>query len=129
MSRKLSELSPRMLDKCISWKADMDKASIAYIITCTGRLQVEQNVLYAQGRTAPGRIVTWTLNSKHLYVPPDQLSDAFDFVIMVGGKPDWAMEHSDLWKEAVAIGNLLGLSQVIGRNGKVLEYAHLQWGE
>lgn len=129
MSRKLEELSPRMLGKCLEWKDGMEKATIDHIITCTGRLQVEQNALYAQGRTMPGRIVTWTLNSKHLYIPPDKLSEAFDFVVMVGGKPDWAMEYKELWTEAICIGNMLGLSQLIGKNGKPLEYAHLQLGE
>ena len=31
----------------------------------TVRTQARQNALYAQGRTAPGQVVTWTKNSKH----------------------------------------------------------------
>jgi len=38
-----------------------------------------QKDLYAQGRTKPGKIVTWTLNSKHL-VQPDGYGHAFDIV-------------------------------------------------
>ncbi|MEC1304333.1 M15 family metallopeptidase [Lysinibacillus capsici] len=34
-------------------------------ITETYRSQERQNYLYAQGRTRPGQIVTWTLSSKH----------------------------------------------------------------
>lgn len=34
-------------------------------ITETYRSQERQNYLYAQGRTRPGQIVTWTLNSNH----------------------------------------------------------------
>ena len=30
------------------------------------RTKARQIQLYAQGRTAPGKIVTWTLNSKHI---------------------------------------------------------------
>lgn len=30
------------------------------------RPQERQNTLYAQGRTAPGKIITWTLKSKHI---------------------------------------------------------------
>ena len=30
------------------------------------RTQAEQNALYAQGRTKPGPVVTWTLHSKHI---------------------------------------------------------------
>lgn len=42
-----------------------------------------QRQLYAQGRTAPGPKVTWTLHSKHLE------GTAVDLVPIVGGKPDW----------------------------------------
>ena len=35
-------------------------------IASGNRTQAEQNKLYAQGRTAPGNIVTWTKNSKHI---------------------------------------------------------------
>jgi len=34
-------------------------------ITETYRSQRRQKYLYAQGRTRPGQIVTWTLNSNH----------------------------------------------------------------
>ena len=34
--------------------------------THTTRTNQEQDELYAQGRTVPGDIVTWTLNSRHL---------------------------------------------------------------
>lgn len=30
------------------------------------RTKEQQEALYAQGRTKPGKIVTWTLNSKHI---------------------------------------------------------------
>lgn len=35
-------------------------------VTCGVRTLAEQKKLYAQGRTTPGPIVTWTLNSRHL---------------------------------------------------------------
>jgi hypothetical protein len=98
----------------------MDAAGIQYIITCTKRTQAEQAALYAQGRTTTGHIITWTLNSKHL------TGDAFDFVIMFLGKPDWSMIYKDLWRQAVDFGLELGLSQVVGKDGRILEYAHLQ---
>lgn len=42
------------------------KAGIYNIfITETYRSQARQNYLYAQGRTRPGKIVTWTLKSNH----------------------------------------------------------------
>lgn len=41
------------------------------------RTQVYQNALYAQGRTTPGKIVTWRLDSKHL-VQSDGYGHAVD---------------------------------------------------
>ena len=120
MSRLISDLSLEMQPLCNQWCVKMDTAGIDYLITCTGRTQLEQEELYAQGRTKPGKIVTWTLNSKHL------TGDAFDFVIMFAGKPDWKMVQKDMWTKAVEFGKELGLTQVIGKNGKVMEYAHLQ---
>jgi len=120
MSRLISDLSPEMQPLCNEWCAKMDTAGIDYLITCTGRTQSEQEELYALGRTKPGKIVTWTLNSKHL------TGDAFDFCIMFAGRPDWKMVQKDSWVRAVEIGRELGLTQVINKDGKVLEYAHLQ---
>lgn len=36
-----------------------------FSVTCGIRSREEQRKLYAQGRTKPGDIVTWTLNSRH----------------------------------------------------------------
>ena len=47
------------------------------------RTQAEQNALYAQGRTKPGNIVTWTKNSKHIG------GNAIDFAALVNGKISW----------------------------------------
>lgn len=119
-SRSVMDLSPAMRQKVSMWEVNMLKDDIDYLITCTRRSLEEQKRLYAQGRTIPGKKVTWTLKSKHI------TGDAFDFVIMVDGKPDWKMAHKDLWDKAVEFGKNLGLAQVIDKNGKVKEYAHLQ---
>lgn len=37
-----------------------------FMVLCGVRTREEQNELYAQGRTKPGPIVTWTLQSRHL---------------------------------------------------------------
>lgn len=37
-----------------------------FTVLCGVRTLAEQKELYAQGRTKPGDIVTWTLNSRHL---------------------------------------------------------------
>lgn len=43
------------------------------------RTLARQRQLYAQGRTAPGPIVTWTMNSNH-FAGPDGLGRAIDVV-------------------------------------------------
>ena len=122
MSRKIEDLSPPMQLKAKAWTLAMESEKIDYLITCTRRTEKEQEALYAQGRTKPGPIVTWTMYSKHL------TGDAFDCVIMVNGKPDWSMHHKDLWEKAIDIGKMLGLRQVINHDGGIMEYAHLQRG-
>lgn len=37
-----------------------------FSVLCGVRTREEQTELYAQGRTAPGQIVTWTMQSRHM---------------------------------------------------------------
>jgi peptidoglycan L-alanyl-D-glutamate endopeptidase CwlK len=50
------------------------------------RTDEEQEEMFAQGRTKPGRIVTWTLNSYH------KSGKAFDIYAYVGGAK-WDMKY------------------------------------
>ncbi|MFY0518525.1 M15 family metallopeptidase [Lysinibacillus sp. UGB7] len=64
--RDLSELLPPAQTACRLLFQKCYKAGIKNIfITETYRSQERQKYLYAQGRTRPGQIVTWTLNSNH----------------------------------------------------------------
>ena len=119
-SRNPKDLSDEMYYRWSEWDKVMKSNNIDYILTSTLRTKSEQEALYAQGRTKPGKIVTWTLNSKHL------TGEAFDFCIMNNGKCDWAMAQKDDWETAVEIGKSLGLSQVVDSKGRVKEFAHLQ---
>lgn len=59
-------------------------------LTCTFRSNEEQHKLYAQGRTAPGKIVTQIReNGKHNVYP----SRAFDIAFKKEGKLDWSPIH------------------------------------
>jgi len=77
-------------------------------VTATWRSPAEQKILYAQGRTTPGSIVTnvdgVTKLSNHNYSP----SRALDFAVLIGGKITWdekeylpvgkiATEHGLAW--------------------------------
>ena len=48
------------------------------------RSKQRQAELYAQGRTKPGKIVTWTMQSKHLE------GRAVDLAPFIDGKIDWS---------------------------------------
>ncbi|WP_285397662.1 M15 family metallopeptidase [Lysinibacillus sp. fls2-241-R2A-57] len=64
--RDLAELLPAAQTACRLLFQECFKAGIKNIfITETYRSQARQNYLYAQGRTRPGQIVTWTLKSNH----------------------------------------------------------------
>lgn len=59
------------------------------LLTCTYRSPAEQAILYAQGRTAPGRIVTHCdglIKASHHNTFP---SHALDFCVLVYGKVSW----------------------------------------
>lgn len=121
-SRDPKDLSDDMYFRWSEWDKAMKSNNIDYILTCTRRTKANQEALYSQGRTKPGKIVTWTLNSKHL------TGDAFDFVILNCGKCDWSMVLKDQWDTAIEVGKNLGLSQVVDSKGRIKEYAHLQLG-
>ncbi|UED78350.1 M15 family metallopeptidase [Lysinibacillus sp. CD3-6] len=64
--RNLGELLPVAQTACRVLFQQCYKAGIKDIfITETYRSQARQNYLYQQGRTRPGKIVTWTLSSNH----------------------------------------------------------------
>jgi peptidoglycan L-alanyl-D-glutamate endopeptidase CwlK len=52
------------------------------------RTKEQQAELYAQGRTKPGQIVTWTMESNHL-LQEDDTGHAIDIVPVINGKMDW----------------------------------------
>lgn len=52
------------------------------------RTKEDQEKLYAQGRDAPGKIVTWTMDSKHI-PQSDGYGHAIDIVPMINGRMDW----------------------------------------
>ncbi|UDK97181.1 M15 family metallopeptidase [Lysinibacillus sphaericus] len=88
----LGELLPVAQTACRLLFQQCYKAGIQNIfVTETYRSQARQNYLYAQGRTRPGKIVTWTLKSNHTsrlawdiaVAPPKHLYDV-DTLTKVG---------------------------------------------
>lgn len=120
MSRDIKDLTPETQALYYSFDLEMKAAGIDYIVTCTLRTKAEQEALYAQGRTKPGNIVTWTLNSRHLK------GTAFDVVIMENGKPDWRVSNQK-WAKMGEIAKMLGL--LWGGYWKTPDYPHLELKE
>lgn len=58
-----------------------------------GRTKEFQKKLYAQGRTEPGNIVTWTLDSSHIIDESSGYGFAFDVVPFVNGSFSWDEKH------------------------------------
>lgn len=101
-SRRIEDCVIALQEKFRRFDRKMKAAGIDYMLTCTHRPQAEQDALYEQGRTAPGKIVTWTRRSRHTE------GRAFDIVIMENGKPDWNAKNPK-WTRAGEIGRTVGL--------------------
>lgn len=148
-SREIKHLAPevqvlynRFHDRCRRdpW---MLKEGITVLLICTWRSPEEQDQLYAQGRTAPGRIVTNAKagKSKHNVTTPEgePAAEAFDVVPLRHGKPVWgtqgdgidendvddALDDLEVWERVGAHGEAVGLKWA-GRWPKFREFPHFE---
>ena len=105
-SRNIQDLTPATRSKALNFLVFCKDVGIDVILTSTFRDNASQAAIYAQGRTAPGKIVTWAQpgHSYHNY------KLAFDFVPIVNGKAVW--NDLTLWQ----------------RCGELAEKAGLEWG-
>jgi peptidoglycan LD-endopeptidase CwlK len=104
-NRKIEDLHPNLLPLYEQFSSACKESGLDIVVTCTYRSNAEQNILYAQGRTKPGKIVTnakagksehnFTLNGR-------PASKAFDIVPLVHGKCDWNLA-STAWKQIKGI--------------------------
>jgi peptidoglycan LD-endopeptidase CwlK len=129
MSRDLSELTPETQALYSKFDAKMKEVGIDYIVTCTYRSQAEQDALFAQGRTTPGRIVTWAQHSKHTE------RTAFDIAIKKDDKAIWDtkvdVNDNDIpdYIEAGKIGESVGLEWGGSWSTKKKDFPHFQLPE
>ena len=118
-SRDIKDLHPHVRTLVERFLAACAKEGIDVIITSTYRDMESQAALYAQGRTAPGKIVT---NAKagqswHNY------RLAFDFCPIINGKAQW--NDTKLFTRCGEIAESVGLEWV-GRWKSFKELAHCQ---
>ncbi len=84
-SRSLDDLHPEFRTLANLFLQRCAGASLDVLVYCTLRSAIEQSVLYAQGRTTPGAIVTNAPAGESAH----QYGLAFDAVPMNNGKPCW----------------------------------------
>lgn len=119
-SRDLDDLVPalaalvqRHIDACRD-------AGIDLLVTCTYRDGEAQAALWAQGRTAPGKIVTNARPGQSWH----QWRRAYDVVPLINGKPVWATKDPS-WARLGQLGQALGLEWA-GAWRTFKEYPHFQ---
>lgn len=125
-------INSRSLDELATAVADMARAHIAacllegidLLITSTYRDLEAQAEIYAQGRTKPGRIVTWADAGQSLH----NYRVAYDVVPLRAGKPVWGTKEADriLWLRIGELGEQVGLEWA-GRWPRRREFPHFQY--
>ena len=125
-SRKLEDLSPYVRNAALKHKELCHSHGVELLIYCTLRSNEEQDVLYAQGRTTKGAIVTNARAGQSAHNPNKEgFAEAYDCCPMIGGKPIWDSKNT-AWAIVGACGEESGLSWSGRWAGKLKETAHFQ---
>lgn len=109
----------------VAFLAECRACGLDILIYCTLRTNAEQAILYAQGRSKPGPVVTNAKPGESLHNPDaNGHAWAFDAVPLAHGKAQWAdalaLERMGVCGEAVGL-------QWAGRwRGKLRERVHFQ---
>lgn len=130
-SRSLLDLHPDLLPLAEWFLEQCKGADIDPLVTCTFRSHAEQESLYAQGRSQPGKIVTNARGgqSKHNFmINGKPASKAFDIAPLVAGKIEWNSSHP-VWAHMGEIGESVGLEWGGSWAGKLKDYPHFQMRE
>lgn len=124
-SRSLLDLSPVVRRAALAFLDESRACGLDVLIYCTLRSKDEQTMLYAQGRTAPGAVVTQAKPGQSLHNPDDEgFAWAFDAVPMVGGKPAWD-DGARLMQMGIC-GESCGLEWAGRWDGSIRERVHFQ---
>jgi peptidoglycan L-alanyl-D-glutamate endopeptidase CwlK len=121
-SRKVEDLHPRVQDLCKQFIAACAAQGIRVLIISTYRDADYQNMLYAVGRTKPGKIVTNAKGGESFH----QYRCAFDFVpVNTQGGAVWS--DLGLFNQCGQIGESVGLQWAGRWTGALRETGHLQF--
>lgn len=120
-SRKIDDLLPVVQDKVRKFLDLCHENDIDILITSTFRDNESQNALYAQGRTAPGKIVTNAKAGESWH----NHRCAIDVVPLRNGKPVWSIKDP-LWQDVGRLGKEAGLEWA-GDWKRFKEFPHFQY--
>lgn len=128
-SRDLADLHPHVRSMAKRLLEDATAADVPLTVTCTLRSFATQAALHAQGRTAPGRIVTNAKpgHSFHnfglaLDVVPTELLTLPNW----GDSPEHQARSNALWAEVGAIGKRIGFRWG-GDFSRLRDRPHFEW--
>jgi peptidoglycan L-alanyl-D-glutamate endopeptidase CwlK len=120
-SRSLDDLLPAVKVRVEKFINSAKDAGIDLLITSTYRDNASQNALYAQGRTAAGRIVTNAKAGQSFH----NYRCAVDVVPLINGKPVWDVSYQ-VWQTIGKLGQEAGLEWA-GNWTKFKEMPHFQY--
>lgn len=120
-SRKLEDLLPPVRERVERMIAACDAEGIDLLVTSTYRDNASQEALYAQGRTAPGRIVTNARSGQSYH----NYRCAVDVVPIRNGKAIWNAKDP-VWQRIGALGKAAGLEWA-GDWKRFKEFPHFQY--
>ena len=119
-SRNLDDLAPPVKQRAEAFIAAAKARNIDLLVTSTYRDNESQDALYAQGRTAPGNIVTRAKAGQSWH----NWRCALDVVPLVNGKAIW--DDQAMWKQVGEIGKSCGLEWA-GDWVTFKEFPHFQY--
>lgn len=122
MSRRIEDLQPLLQVKARYHVELCANDGVDLLIYCTLRTKEEQAELYAQGRTKPGKIVTYAKPGSSAH----NFGLAYDAVPLFNGKALWKADlNSREWSTVVRVGRSLGLEWA-GDWSRFREFVHWQ---
>jgi peptidoglycan LD-endopeptidase CwlK len=103
---RLQNVNPSLSAAIAQMDVILSQEGLGFRVTQGLRTWAEQDALYAQGRTAPGQIVTNAKGGESWH----NLGVAVDLVPMDQDppQPDWNLQHP-VWQRMIAVGESLGL--------------------
>jgi peptidoglycan L-alanyl-D-glutamate endopeptidase CwlK len=120
-SRSLDDLLPAVKERVERFIASAKTEGIDLLVTSTYRDNESQNALYAQGRTASGKVVTNAKAGQSFH----NYRCAVDVVPIVNGKPVWDTSYQ-VWQTIGKLGKEAGLEWA-GEWKTFKEMAHFQY--